>query len=145
MNIDEQLEKILANLGVEVERPTTQEDDNTLLAAEVSIFQSSRDHYGVFYRLDLVEGRPQLRVLTPVDAGITKVEIYLACLSTHTPISASLSAIYAYQGSDAFERGREAAEQHLLQAIGEIMKQLFWCGDLENLHFPPEIDVRRLL
>ncbi len=45
MNINEQLEKILADLGVEMEYAEyEQHDENSL--PEVSIFQSSRDHYG---------------------------------------------------------------------------------------------------
>ena len=47
MNINEQLEKILANLGVEMEYAEhEQHDENSV--PDISIFQSSRDHYGVF-------------------------------------------------------------------------------------------------
>ena len=51
MNIHEQLEKILADLGVEMDY-AEREQPNEHSIPEVSIFQSSRDHYGVFYRLD---------------------------------------------------------------------------------------------
>jgi hypothetical protein len=51
----------------------------------------------------------------------------------------------AYEGSDAYEHGREAALQHLLYAVAEMMKQLFWSGDIQTLSFPPEIEVYPLL
>jgi len=35
--------------------------------------------------------------------------------------------------------------QHLLYASAEIMKQLFWSGDLQRMSFPPEITVYSLL
>jgi hypothetical protein len=37
------------------------------------------------------------------------------------------------------------ALQHLLYAAAEMMKQLFWSGDLDSMTFPPEIEVRRLV
>ena len=42
---------------------------------EVSIFQASRDHYGVFYRLDIIGSMPQLRVMVPVEHGPVKMEM----------------------------------------------------------------------
>jgi len=39
---------------------------------EISIFQSSRDHYGVFYRLDIINQAPQLRIIVPIDNGPLK-------------------------------------------------------------------------
>ncbi|HEX9131718.1 MAG TPA: hypothetical protein VF844_05460, partial [Ktedonobacteraceae bacterium] len=112
---------------------------------EVSIFQSSRDHYGVFYRLDIVDQMPQLRIMMPVEDGALKVEMYLVRLSMNTPLHTWFTGIASYQGSLAFERGREGTLQHLLYAVAEMMKQLFWSGDLFSMAFPPEIDVRRLL
>ncbi len=76
MNINEQLEKILANLGVEMEYAEHERyDENSV--PEVSIFQSSRDHYGVFYRLDIIDQLPQLRIMVPVENGALKAEMYL--------------------------------------------------------------------
>ena len=62
MNINEQIEHLLANLGVEMEHPEHDEhaEDCEDSAPEISIFQSSRDHYGVFYRLDIIDSMPQL-------------------------------------------------------------------------------------
>ncbi len=144
MNINEQLENILANLGVEMEYAEPERHDENSVP-EVSIFQSSRDHYGVFYRLDIVDQMPQLRVMMPVEDGALKVEMYLVRLSMNTPLHTWFTGIASYHGSLAFERGREGTLQHLLYAVAEMMKQLFWSGDLYSMAFPPEIDVRRLL
>ena len=144
MNINEQLEKILANLGVEMEyAENEQHEENSL--PEVSIFQSSRDHYGVFYRLDIIDQLPQLRIMVPIENGALKVEIYLVRLSMGIPFHKWFTGIASYHGSQAFEQGREGALQHLLYAIAEMMKQLFWSGDLDSMRFPPEIDVKRLI
>ncbi len=144
MNIHEQLEKILADLGVEMDY-AEREQPNEHSIPEVSIFQSSRDHYGVFYRLDIIDHVPQLRVMVPIENGLLKVEIYLVRFSMQTPFHNWFSGIAAYRGSSAFEHGREPALQHLLYAAAEIMKQLFWSGDLDSMSFPGEIDVQRLL
>jgi hypothetical protein len=144
MNIHEQLEKILADLGVEMDY-AEREQPNEHSIPEVSIFQSSRDHYGVFYRLDIIDHVPQLRVMVPIENGLLKVEIYLVRFSMQTPFHSWFSGIAAYHGSPAFEHGREPALQHLLYAAAEIMKQLFWSGDLDSMSFPGEIDVQRLL
>jgi hypothetical protein len=144
MNIHEQLEKILADLGVEMDY-AEREQPNEHSIPEVSIFQSSRDHYGVFYRLDIIDHVPQLRVMVPIENGLLKVEIYLVRFSMQTPFHSWFAGIAAYHGSSAFEHGREPALQHLLYAAAEIMKQLFWSGDLDSMSFPGEIDVQRLL
>ena len=144
MNIHEQLEKILADLGVEMDY-AEREQPNEHSIPEVSIFQSSRDHYGVFYRLDIIDHVPQLRVMVPIENGLLKVEIYLVRYSMQTPFHSWFSGIAAYRGSSAFEHGREPALQHLLYAAAEIMKQLFWSGELDSMSFPGEIDVQRLL
>ena len=85
MNINEQLETLLANLGVEMEYAEhEQHDENSV--PDVSIFQSSRDHYGVFYRLDIIDQTPQLRIMMPVEHGALKLEMYLVLLSMNTPL-----------------------------------------------------------
>ena len=146
MNINEQLGKILEDLGVEMEhvndpRPHNQEDS----LPEISIFQSSRDHYGVFYRLDIIDQTPQLRIIVPIDNGPLKMEVYLVQMSARLPLNNWFAGVTSHQGSPAFERGREAALQHLLYAVAEMMKQLFWSGDLDSMSFPAEIDVQHLI
>lgn len=144
MNIDEQFENFLAELGVEMEQPEDRlyDGDST---PEVSIFQASRDHYGVFYRLDIIDHKPELRIMVPIDKGNVKMDIYLVRLSEQTPLNASFAQMSLYEGSAAYEHGREATLQHLLYAVAEMMKQLFWSGDLQCLSFPPEIEVYPLL
>src|SRR5215467_12210199 len=101
MNIDEQLENILADLGVEMERSKHEQfDENSI--PEVSIFQASRDHYGVFYRLDLIEHTPQLRIMVPVENGALKMELYLVHMSEQAPLSSWFSSLATYRGSPAF-------------------------------------------
>lgn len=145
MNINEQLGKLLEDLGVEMEYPASQDSQEDDSMPEISIFQSSRDHYGVFYRLDIIEQTPQLRIIVPIDNGPLKMEVYLVKMSDKLPLNASFSGLSAYSGSSAFERGREATLQHLLYAVAEMMKQLFWSGDLDSMTFPPEIEVQRLI
>jgi hypothetical protein len=140
MDINEQLEQLLANMGVEMERP---EDD--ICPPGVTIFQSSHDQYGVFYRLDLIRHEPQLHVMVPVESGIMKVEVYLVCLSERAPARRWFADLLTYTGSSDFDRERVAFSYHLLQAVAELMKALFWAGDLESLRFPPEIDVRPMV
>ena len=165
MNINEQLEHLLAGLGVQMEYSEREQcedkgdthdmrgqynqnngdDRDDSAEPEISIFQSSRDHYGVFYRLDIIDGMPQLRIMLPIENGTLKMEMYLVRLSTRASLHAPFASIVSYHGSDAFERGREVALQHLLYAAAEMMKQLFWSGDLDSMTFPTEIEVRRLV
>ena len=148
MNINEQLENFLETLGVEMEYKSEDSrdhfDDNDSIP-EISIFQASRDHYGVFYRLDIIDAMHQLRVMIQVEQGAVKMEMYLVRISSRQPLNAWFAGVASYQGSSAFEKGREAALQHLLYAVAEMMKQLFWSGNLHTMSFPPEIDVRRVL
>ena len=112
---------------------------------EISIFQSSRDHYGVFYRLDIIDQLPQLRVIIPVEYGALKMEVYLVRISRGSPLHTSFASMTSYHGSAPFEQGRDATLQHLLYAVAEMMKQLFWVGNLDSMTFPPEIEVKRLV
>ena len=148
MNINEQLENFLANLGVEMEHNPQERNefnDDDFSLPEVSIFQASRDHYGVFYRLDIIDSMPQLRIMVPVEHGAVKMEMYLVRMSSRLPLNSWFSGVATYKGSIAFEKGREAALQHLLYAVAEMMKQLFWSGDLNTMTFPSELDVCRVL
>jgi hypothetical protein len=147
MNIHEEVASLLANLGVTMEarEPEQYDEDDQEATPEVSIFQASRDHYGVFYRLDIIEQVPQLRIIVPVEYGALKMEVYLVRLSNRTGINAWFQSLAAYRGSAIFERTREVNLQHLLYAVAEMMKQLFWAGDLDQMQFPPEIEVTRLV
>jgi hypothetical protein len=120
-------------------------NDENDVVPEVSIFQASRDHYGVFYRLDIINAQPELRVMLPVERGAAKMDIYLVRLSERMPLTISFAELSVYQGSNAYEHGREATLQHMLYAVAEMMKQLFWSGDVSRLSFPSEIEVYPLL
>ncbi|GAC1366730.1 MAG: hypothetical protein NVSMB44_31070 [Ktedonobacteraceae bacterium] len=144
MNIDEQFESFLAELGVEMEQPDDRRYSGDSIP-EISIFQASRDHYGVFYRLDILDQRPELRVMLPVDKGDAKMDIYLVRLGQRSPLNSSFANLAVYEGSGPYEQGREAALQHLLYAVAEMMKQLFWAGDVQSMSFPPEIEVYPIL
>ena len=68
MNLHEQFEDFLAELGVEMEHPEDKQYNGDSIP-EITIHQASRDHYGVFYRLDLVNQHPELRIMLPIDKG----------------------------------------------------------------------------
>lgn len=113
--------------------------------AEVSLFQTSREHYGVFYRLDLADGAPQLRIFLPEEEGSVKMRCYFVRAAVGTPLHEWFVTAREHEGSPAYEDARDAAQQHLLFAAGELMKRLFWTGDLELMRFPAEIEVVRLI
>jgi hypothetical protein len=169
MNLDEQLTELLAGLGVvlegtpvascsrdgapydsSVEAEDVTENDaaeggEEALPSELCLFQTSREHYGVFYRLDLVDGAPQLRIFAPDEASPVKMRCYLVRAAAGAPLRAWFSSTRTHAGSDAFDDARDTAQQHLLFAAGELMKRLFWDGDPDERRFPPEIEVRRLV
>ncbi len=127
------------------QHPDEWEDDDELMApAELSLFQTSREHYGVFYRLDLVGGAPQLRVFAPDEEGALKMRCYLVRPAIGAPVRDWFGATRAHHGSDAFGASRDTNEQHLLFAAGEALTRLFWSGDPERMHFPWEIEVERV-
>lgn len=111
---------------------------------EVSLFQTSREHYGVFYRLDLIGALPQLRIFVPDDEGALKMRCYLVRAALGSPLHDWFLSARAHDGSAAFDDAREVTQQHLLFAVGELMKRLFWHGDIEELRFAEEIEVVRL-
>jgi len=123
-----------------------EEDGDTEIAAlaDLSLFQTSREHYGVFYRLDLTHGVPHLRVYMPEDEGALKMRCYLVRPAQDTPLHEWFIAAREHEGSPAYEEARDSAQQHLLFAAGELMKRLFWSGDIETMCFPDEVAVVRL-
>jgi hypothetical protein len=144
MNLHEQFEDFLAGLGVEMEHPEDKQYSGDAIP-EITIHQTSREHYGVFYRLDLLNERPELRIMLPIDKGDLKTDIYLVRLSDQSPLNRLFASISAYQGSPEYEQERDGTLQHLLYAVAEMMKRLFWAGDIQTLRFPAEIEVYPLL
>lgn len=112
--------------------------------AELSLFQTSREHYGVFYRLDLVGGSPQLRVFVPDEGGALKMGCFLVRPAAGSPLDAWFLATREHRGSASYDDVRDTAQQHLLFAAGELMKRLFWSGDAGEMRFPAEVEVCRL-
>jgi hypothetical protein len=119
-------------------------DREEVAPAELSLFQTSREHYGVFYRLDLVAGAPQLRVFAPDEEGALKMRCYLVRPVDGAPVREWFRVTRAHSGSEAYSTGRETIEQHLLFAAGEALKRLFWAGEPDQMRFPDEIAVRRV-
>jgi hypothetical protein len=167
MNLEDELNELLAGLGVVLEdspvdepehaadgdddepvdadEPDSGEHDADAALSDLCLFQTSRDHYGVFYRLDLIDGGPQLRVYTPDERGAVKMRCFLVRPTAFAPVSSWFVATQEHGGSDAFDDAREATQQHLLFAAGELLKRLFWAGEPETMCFPAEIAVRRLV
>ena len=148
MDLDALLAEVLTPLGVVLE----DESDTMSQPVEAdpggeptcTMFQTSREHYGVFYRLDLIGGAPQLRIFTPDDETALRMRCYLVRPAIGTPVREWFLATRAHDGSDAYEESRETVEQHLLFAAGEALKRLFWAGEAERMRFPLEIEVARL-
>jgi len=119
-------------------------DAEITAVADLSLFQTSREHYGVFYRLDLTLGVPHLRIYMPEDEGQLKIRCYLVRAAQDTPLHEWFITAREHEGSPAYEEARDTAQQHLLFAAGELMKRLFWSGDVETMHFPDELAVIRI-
>ena len=170
MDLDTQLAQLLAKMGVVLEGPRAPEsasgqddqpdgqldavseapvellpDDDEAGVSDLSLFQTSREHYGVFYRLDLVGGAPQLRVFLPDERGVAKMRGYVVRAAACAPLRAWFAALDAHDGSQVYDDARDATQQHLLFAAGELLKRCFWAGDLEDHTFPAEVVVRRVL
>lgn len=126
------------------QHPGDWEDDDIMAQAELSLFQTSREHYGVFYRLDLVGGAPHLRIFAPDEEGALKMRCYLVRPSLSAPVRDWFLTTRTHNGSAAFGESRETIEQHLLFAAGETLKRLFWSGEPERMRFPWEIEVERV-
>lgn len=168
MNLDEELSELLAGLGVVLEatpesvpererdgehegtsesvsEPDAHEQNDDAGLSDLCLFQTSRDHYGVFYRLDLLDGGPQLRVFMPDERGAVKMRCFLVRPTAFAPVTTWFVATREHGGSEAFDDARETTQQHLLFAAGELLKRLFWAGEPETMCFPAEIAVRRLV
>jgi hypothetical protein len=151
MNLDEQVEALLAGLGVEMERTTDppSEDDARpgwgRVPGDIMLFQASKEHYGVFYRLDLVGCCPQLRVFLPSEEDLVKLAGYLVLPAEQSPWMGWFEALAGHAGSPQFALEQPTMCQHMLFAVGEMLKRLFWAGDVEEMAFPREIVVEQVV
>jgi len=141
--IDQPLDPVEETVSA-YQHPGDWEDDDLMAQAELSLFQTSREHYGVFYRLDLVSGAPHLRIFAPDEEGALKMRCYLVRPALGAPLRDWFLSARAHRGSEAYSASRETIEQHLLFAAGEALKRLFWSGEPERMRFPYEIEVERV-
>jgi hypothetical protein len=109
----------------------------------LTVLQRAHDH-DAFYRIDWLETTgPELLVLLPNNQTPLKFHFYRVQLSETHPLGDALTRLLQYQGSDGFEQRREIPEWHLLHAMVETMKALFWAGQ-DISQFPPEIIVQKI-
>jgi hypothetical protein len=115
-------------------------------ATDVSLFllQGADDH-DAFYRLDLVDAMPHLRVIVATHQDPMRFEIYWVQLGPLHPLA---SLFRLFEGSHDIpslkeQRTEDQVAQAVLFAIGESMKQSFWAG-WPTKRFPPEIEVQKL-
>jgi hypothetical protein len=146
MDLDAMLAEVLAPLGVviegedEVQTPAYDIIEENNEEPTCTMFQTSREHYGVFYRLDLIGGVPELRIFLPMEQHPIRMAGYRV-----RPASGSDLPRWFNRLSDAGMVGdTNAASNHVLFACGEILKNLFWSGNPETLAFPEGLSVTRL-
>ncbi len=145
MDLAALLLEVLAPLGVVLE-----DAEEPMYASNVpdsggdptcTMFQTSREHYGVFYRLDLLQGWPELRVFMPAH----RAPVRMAGFRVRPAPDSDLPAWFARLHETEMVGDVTAALNHLLFACGEILKNLFWAGNPESLSFPSGIVVTRLI
>jgi len=105
-----------------------------------TMFQTSREHYGVFYRLDLIDGQPELRVIMPSDRPPARMTIF----RVRPAPTSDMPSWFARLHDSEMVGDSNAACNHMLFACGEILKNLFWAGNPETLRFPDGILVTRV-
>jgi len=144
---EEELENLLARLGVQQDQgdaeqqATTQEEEPDLVDIHRSI-----SHPGVSYRLELRGTACHVYIYAPIDEGPYRLRVFHAQLASSEYL-AHLFALYLSHegGSLAFHEARESCTYQLFRTLADLIKRLFWQGNLETMSFPPEIDVRCLL
>lgn len=141
MDLDKLLSEVLTPLGVELENDSTPaepvEYGYPTADSTCTMFQTSREHYGTFYRLDLINDIPHLLVIFPDEHVRVRMSGYLVIPSPESPLrgffpklSGSITDVHA-------------ARNHTLFACGEIMKNSFWAGNTERMDFSDEIIVMK--
>ncbi len=144
MDLDALLAEVLAPLGVVMEDSddlaTSHADTDDVGEPTCTMFQTSREHYGVFYRLDLIAGLPELRIFLPTDRPPTRMAAY----RVRPAPDSDLPGWFARLSDAGMVGDTSAAFNHVLFACGEILKNLFWAGNPEMLSFPSGLAVTRL-
>jgi hypothetical protein len=148
--LDDQLSEIFNRLGVVqegAEMADTSEPRHDYDPQEVSsatLFQTSREHQGTFYRLDLIADVPMLRVFSPDEGTSLRMRCDLVKPAEASPVQAWFDAVRMHDGSQAFDDDVRFVTDHLLFAAGEALKRLYWAGERAGGLYPQEIDVARL-
>jgi len=146
VDLDALLAEVLAPLGVVMENeadaqamPTEREEAEG--EPTCTMFQTSREHYGVFYRLDLVGGVPELRIFMPADTFPARMSGY----RVRPSLDSDLPRWFGRLSDNDMVGDSHAAYNHVLFACGEILKNLFWSGNADTLTFPDGLIVSRLI
>jgi hypothetical protein len=144
-----ELAELLASLNVEFEQPgdppagdtrtfppPPQKAAPTVTITCPPIHAQSRRLPGVFYRSDLVDGQPELRIYVGVTDGITRLAIFIVTFAEPVQDVGMLDTL--------LYPTREECAIHLLFAYSELLKTQFWQGDPDAMVFPPSIRVRQV-
>jgi hypothetical protein len=146
MDLDALLAEVLTPLGVVLEDASDTMNEPADAEADAggdptcTMFQTSREHYGVFYRLDLIDGLPELRVIMPSERPPARMSIF----RVRPAPSSDMPAWFTRLHDSGMVGDPHAACNHMLFACGEILKNLFWSGNHETLRFPDGICVTRV-
>lgn len=127
--IRDQLREILEPLHIVFDDADTEDVHNP----NCTIFHTSRHHPGVHYRLDIVDGMPELLVHTPSDIPPRRYDTYRVTCKLMAQWLLDLPAV-----TDSIE----PATYHMLFAIGEILKINFW--KFISTHESDKIDVEHI-
>lgn len=145
VDLDALLAEVLGPLGVvleDVEEPSSSAAEQDAGGEPTcTMFQTSREHYGVFYRLDLIAGQPELRIFMPSD----RAPVRMAGFRVRPAPDSDLPAWFTRLNETGMVGDTNAACNHVLFACGEILKNLFWAGNAETLAFPDGIVVTRIV
>jgi hypothetical protein len=148
VDLDALLAEVLAPLGVVMEDESDTaanhsdilNEDDTGGDPTCTMFQTSREHYGVFYRLDLIASMPELRIILPNDCP----PVRMAGFRVRPAPDSELPNWFGRLNDVGMVGDANAAYNHVLFACGEILKNLFWTGNPETMSFPAGIAVTRL-
>lgn len=96
---EQELDSLLHELHVCHEEVHPQESSQGNLLPEITYIRPSKQHYGAYYRMDLIADEPELRVGIPIDTGPWKLALYVVRL-THKQLPALFTATMNVQGSE---------------------------------------------
>lgn len=143
----DELATLLYRLGVVFESQSLDDQtaQETAELADWTCYQHDPRRAGVLYRLDLFGVVPEVRILLPSERNLARCQIYLVTLTPGNPLPYLYASLDCLRGSPGYEHARDTFSYGLWMAYCELMKALFWQGDLGQRDFPPEITVRCLV